>query len=555
MSRMTARRTVPAALAAALVLTGTTLADAAPAQPAGVGPVRAAVDTELDGDITFSRPPGTFHGSISVTVSTDLPGAEVRYTTNGTWPTAGSQIASGPIQLTRTTEIRAQAFVAGNPTGDRGSAQYVATNVSTTHDLPVIVLDAYGRGAATDDYKDVAVVEIQPTGGTLTLSDDAELTVRGGFRLRGSSSRMFDKIPYRIELWDNDDDGTNYPLVGMPKDDDWVLRGPFSDKSLIREALVMDLAGEMGLATPRYEFVEVYVNTDAQPVSSSDYQGVYMLLETIKENKRRLDITKMGSSDVTEPAVTGGYVFSMEWQNADPPVLQCSGSSNCWRDIELRRPNNPEPAQIQWISNHLSEFQRVLDGQRWNDPQVGYPAWIDVDSFVDHMIINELSRDLDAYVRSTYFYKDRGGRITAGPLWDYDLTFGVGGYFGNEQTSGWQYEQVRQRQPAASSWYTRLIQDPAFENRVKVRWQELRRGVLSDAQLTARVDALAAPLTAAAARNFQRYPNNLRSWMVGPFITTTTPTWQGQINDMRTWMLQRARWLDSAHDVSCSYNL
>lgn len=547
MPRLTAGRTAPTALVAVLVLAGASVAQAAPVSHPGVtGPRTAVVDAELSGDITFSRPGGTFQGRVSVSLTTAMAGAQVRYTTNGTWPTAASPLATGPIEIARTTEIRAQAFVSGSPTGKRGSAQYVATNVTTAHDLPVLVLDTYGAGAATDADKNVAVVELEPGNGPVTLAGTPTVTTRAGIRLRGNSSRMFEKIPYRLELWDNDDDGANLPFFGMPKDDDWVLRGPFSDKSLVREALVLDLAREMGLASPRYELVEVYVNTDAQPVSSSDYQGVYMLEEMIEDNARRLDLQTLKDDDLAEPEITGGYIFSVEWQAAEQPLLQCTGATNCWRDIELRRPNDPQPQQVQWISNHLSRFQQALDASSWNDPQRGYPAWIDVDSFVDHMIVNELSRNMDAYVRSTYFYKDRGGKITAGPVWDFDLTFGVGAYFGNEQTSGWQYQSVSQRQPAAQSWYTRLVQDPAFQNRLRARWQELRRGLLSDAQLTARVRSLTAPLTAAAARNYQRYPSTLTARMVGPFVTTTTPTWQGQVDDMTRWMLERARWLDTA---------
>ncbi|KGM13367.1 CotH kinase family protein [Cellulomonas bogoriensis] len=550
MPRTTLRRTSPAVLAAAMVLTAgaaqTATAASTVTAPTLPGPLTAVVDTGLAGDIAFSEPAGTFQGQISVTLSTDVPGAQIRYTTDGSPPTAGSPVHDGPIQLSRSTEIRAQAFVGGDPAGAPGSSQYVATDVTTAHDLPVLVLDNYGAGDARDDYMDVAVVELQPGNGTTTLSDEATLATRAGFRLRGNSSRLFDKIPYRLELWDNEDEGTNLPFLGMPADDDWVLRGPFSDKALIRDALVYDLGRELGVAAPRYEFVEVYVNTDAQPVSSSDYQGVYMVVETIKDNSRRLNLDRLREHHTSLPELTGGYIVNFEWQAAEQPLLRCTGSPNCWRDLELRRPNNPQPEQLQWISEHLSEFQQVLDGPRWNDPGEGYPAWIDVDSFVNHMIIDELSRDMDAYVRSAYFHKDRGGKITAGPLWDYDLTFGVGGYFGNQQTSGWQHQQVRQRQPVANNWYPRLVTDPAFENRLKVRWQELRRGELSDARLTARVQELSGPLADAAARNYQRYPTTLRSRMVGPFITTTTPTWQGQVEDLRSWMLERARWLDSA---------
>jgi hypothetical protein len=149
---------------------------------------------------------------------------------------------------------------------------------------------------------------------------------------------------------------------------------------------------------------------------------------------------------------------------------------------------------------------------------------------------------MDSYLRSTYFHKDREGPIVAGPLWDYDLTFGTGGFFGNEQTAGWQHQQTRS--PQANDWFQILLTDPAFQTELKARWQELRRGPLSDAALATRIDALSAPLTGAAQRNFQRWPN-LSTRMVGPFITDTSPTWAGQLQVMRSWITRRAAWLDS----------
>ncbi|WP_370514110.1 CotH kinase family protein [Cellulomonas sp. JZ18] len=195
------------------------------------------------------------------------------------------------------------------------------------------------------------------------------------------------------------------------------------------------------------------------------------------------------------------------------------------------------------MTQYVQRVHDVLHGPGRADPATGYPSLIDVDSFVDLVVVNELSRNMDAYYRSLYLYKDRGGKLTAGPLWDYDLTFGVGGFFGNDQTAGWQYQQTRQ--PVATDWFTVLMQDPAFTNRVRARWQELRRGPLSDASLRARVAELSAHVEDAAGRNVRRYPN-LTTRMVGPFVTSTTGTWRGQVQEVQDWALRRAAWLDGA---------
>ncbi|GIG38530.1 CotH kinase family protein [Cellulomonas phragmiteti] len=540
MSRRTTRTL--AAAAAACALTATLLAPTSAASASEPAAAVTATDAGLTGDVTFSVPGRVFTGTLQVTLGTALAGAQVRYTTDGSPPTASSPVATGPLTLTRSTEVRAQTFVAGTASGAPGSAQYVASAVTTSHDLPVLVLDSFGRGAVGDDYHPAAVVELQPTGGSTTLTADPTLVTRAGYRLRGQSSRMFDKKPYRLELWDNDDDDNDLPFFGMPAESDWVLRGPFADKSLVREALVLDLGRELGLHTPRYRLVEVYVNDDARPVAADDYRGVYMLEETIKNQKNRLDLKKLNPADVTSPRVEGGYIVKFEWLAAEQPLIPCRGTTRCWSDLEVHDPDDLVPAQLDYIATYVGRVNDAIHSPGRADPTTGYPSLIDVDSFVDLVIVNELSRDMDAYYRSQYFFKDRGGLLTAGPLWDFDLTFGVGGFFQNDQVSGWQYQQTRQNPP--TDWFTVLMNDPSFVNRVKVRWQELRRGALADAALRSRVSALTAPLPAAAARNFQRWPN-LTTRNVGPFVTPTNGTWSGQVGHLQDWMLRRAAWLDT----------
>lgn len=523
------------------------VAEPAVAEPQAASDKRAApdVNTQADpGDITYSVPSGTFQGEVSVSLGTTVSGAQVRYTTDGQPPTATSPSYAGtPLRFTRTTQLRAQAFVGGTATGAPGTSLYVARAINTSHDLPVLLLDAYGRGAPGRDYVDVAAMEFQPTNGSTSIGATPSLVSRAGFHLRGNSSAMFPKTPYRLELRDNTDDDSDLPLLGMPADSDWVLRGPYTDKALIRDAFVYGLGRDMGIHAPRFAFAEVYVNTDAQPVAANDYLGVYLIVETIKNSKNRLDLKQLDSDDITLPKLTGGYIFKFEWMAAEEPTLPCQGADlTCWHYLEVVDPDPLQPEQREWLRQHVQQFHDLLRTPGFADPVTGYSSMIDVDSFVDQLIVNELSREMDSYLRSAYFHKDREGKIVAGPLWDYDLTFGVGGFFANDQVAGWQYQQTRS--PSANDWFQRLLQDPAFVNRVKSRWQQLRQGVLSNAQLEARINTLVAPLGNAAQRNFQRWPN-LSTRMLGPFITPTAATWQGQVQFMRDWMSRRTAWLDS----------
>lgn len=520
--------------------------------PAEAGPMPApAGATEQDvgaqtetGDIVFSVPSGTFQGEVSVALSTAIGNAQIRYTTNNQPPQASSPLYAGtPLRFTRTTQLRAQAFVNGTASGAPGTSIYLARSIDATHDLPVLVLDDYGQGAPGRDYVDVAVMEFQPVSGAARLSATPRISSRAGFHLRGNSSATFPKVPYRLELRGNDDDDIDHPLLGLSADSDWVMRGPYTDKALIRDAFAYGLGRDMGIYAPRFAFAEVYVNLDAQPLAAADYQGVYLIVESVKNSSNRLDLKQLDEDDTTLPKITGGYIFKFEWMAAEEPILPCTGpAATCWNYLEVVDPSPLNDPQRAWLTQHLQQFNDLLNSPNFAHPETGYSAWIDVDSWINQLIISELTREMDSYVRSAHFYKDRDTKIFAGPLWDFDLSFGVGGYFNNNQTSGWQYQQTRS--PQTNNWFARLLQDPVFVNRVKVRWQSLRRGLLSNAQLEARINSLATPLTNAAQRNFQKWPN-LSTRMLGPFITPTNPTWQGQVQFMRDWMFQRAAWLDS----------
>jgi hypothetical protein len=153
-------------------------------------------------------------------------------------------------------------------------------------------------------------------------------------------------------------------------------------------------------------------------------------------------------------------------------------------------------------------------------------------------IVNELTRNLDAYTRSAFYFKERDQPLSAGPLWDFNLTLGAG--FGtNLEVVGWQFEERR----VASDWYRILGVDPAFMALVSERWLELRQTFLSEEQLEQRIGALTKPLQAAAVRDFERWPVALVSESF--FQIPTEPTWDGQVQAIRDWLAERIAWMDS----------
>ncbi|MDQ1294828.1 MAG: hypothetical protein QG608_2713 [Actinomycetota bacterium] len=523
---------------------------------AGMDPDRAQTLAQtqaenLTGDITFSVPSMAFQGQLSVQLSTSVdPGAEIRYTTDGSVPTTGSTLSSDPVKITRTTQLRAQAFVDDFPTGEMGTALYVARSVNSSNDLPLLVMDAYGGGKpGKETFEDVSFMLMDRAGAsTASLSQVPTVATRAGFHLRGQSTSTNEKAPYRVELRNNRDKDADYPLLGMPEESDWILRGPFQDKTLIRDAFAYSLGREMGLQTPRFAFVELYLNLDSQPMTASDYQGVYMLVESNKISPDRINIAKLKKADLTEPAISGGYHMQFNLMAAEQPTVPCSGGTTqapCWKDLELVEPKDPPSQQITWIANYLKKVNAAIHSSNPSNASTGYPAYLDVPSFVNFIITNELAREGDTYIRSTHIHKDRGGKLIAGPLWDYNLGYdAMPAMMGGSMVQGWQYESTGMGMGSPTDWYAKLMADSSFVTQVKARWKTLRQGVMSDSQLNARINTLTSGLTNAAQRNFQKWPN-LNTSMVGPFPTRTSQTWSEQVQFMRTFVVQRAAWLDS----------
>ncbi len=513
--------------------------------PADKGETVKKTEAEkLLGDIIFSVPGSTFKNSLSVSLSTKIENAQIRYTTDGKVPTISSKLYSSAISITKTTQLRAQAFVDGAESGKVGTAVYVCSSIDATHDLPVVIIDSYGAGKpGKEDYFDAAIMVMEPKNNQTTLLQAPSIATRGGYHVRGQSSSNFEKTPYRLEFWDNKDGDAKYSIMGLPADGDWCLLSPYPDKSLIRNAFTYELGNSMGLETPGYTFVEVYINIDNQPVSSADYQGVYLLTETIEIDKDRLNIEKLKPEDLSEPNITGGYLMQFNMMAADPPLIRGNG----WSDLELTEPDDATPEQLSWITNYIQKTHNAIHSSNPSNPTTGYPAYIDVDSYVDFIIINEMARQGDSYIRSQRIFKDRGGKINAGPLWDFDLgyecTTGFGWGGGTSSTvEGWQFQPMFGGN-STCDWYLTLMKDPSFQQKIAARWSSLRSGPLSDANLIAKLQQLTTPLRNGAQRNFQKW-NILGTSQIGGFGTQTTQTWQQQIDILQNFVIKRAAWLD-----------
>ncbi|WP_437600748.1 CotH kinase family protein [Sorangium sp. So ce590] len=520
----------------------------------------------LNGDVAFSTPSQTFRDQIQVEMSTTMAGAEIRYTVDGQRPTAASTLYTGePVTLTTTTQVRAQAFVGSAASGAVSTGIYIARTVDATSDLPIMIIDGYGEGKPTDKeiYFDAAVMIWEPVNGVASIASLPTMAMRGGYHVRGQSSRNFPQTPYKLELWDNDDKDLDYPVLGMPADSDWALIPPYYDRTLIRNPFTFTLGRDMGLEAPRNEFAEVYLNYDARSIGEADYQGIYWISETIKNNKVRTDLKSLEETDRALPDISGGYIFKFDQAAAEEPKLTCTGADplpsfggfggpgggprpdeggTCWIDLEVVDPDPLNDEQATWLTQYIQQFHDTVH----QTPIGDYSAYIDVPSFIDYLIISELTFNVDAYVRSCYYHKDRDQKLKAGPLWDYN--FALGGVGAQSPTpasngeTGWRFSGQRN----VNNWYQKLTADPAFMAQVRTRYTALRQTLLSEAAIEQRMNELSAPLAQAAVRDLARWPvsdiiESSEGFLGGP----TAPTWEGQLQVMRDFMMARLAWMDA----------
>jgi hypothetical protein len=268
-----------------------------------------------------------------------------------------------------------------------------------------------------------------------------------------------------------------------------------------------------------------------------------VLMEAVKRGPDRIDIEELLQLDNSGPELTGGYVLAI-----DRPAPGESGIRT-ERGVLLNLVDPTEevitPEQKSYLSGFLNSFEGALFGPDFCDPQRGYSAYIDTDSFIDHQIFVETLKNVYGYRLSTYLYKDRGGELNIGPLWYYEECLGNANYLNGWLPEGWYLDDAPGENHAAS-WYQRLFEDPGFVERYARRWRALREERLSTHNMIDAIEANAALLSEAQERNFQRFqilgvyvsPN----WFIGQ-------TYEEEIGFLRQWLEDRLAWIDGQVDL------
>jgi hypothetical protein len=381
-------------------------------------------------DVWFSHESGYYVAPFQLILSTAMNDAEIRYTLDGSWPTiTHGTTYTGPINVSGTTTIRTVAVKPGWLDSPVETQAYIFldSDVQTfSSNLPIAIVDTLGGSIGQTTHRlNYAGFINTTTGGRARITDLPDFIGRAGINIRGKSSTSFPKKQYHLETWDEYDQDKDVSILGFPAESDWVLQGPYSDKSLMRNFLSYKWSNDVGRYAVRTRFIELFLNTGGGGVSLSDYVGVYVLMERIKRNKNRVDIAKLDSNDNTEPDITGGYIIKKDKFDSGEPSFYTSTGQH----LIYVEPKGTEitQAQANWIKGYLDEFESVLYDPNFTDPVDGYNKYIDVDSFLDIHILVELTKNIDGFRLSTYMFKDRGGKLNMGPAFTFRGGYLMGG--------------------------------------------------------------------------------------------------------------------------------
>jgi hypothetical protein len=425
----------------------------------------------------------------------------------------------------------------------------------TSSTIPIVIITTPIGEEINDLTRIVCDMGVIDNGfGNINLITDAYNDYNGkiSIEIRGSTSQQYPKKSYGFETQDVFGSNLNTPLLGLPVENDWIFNGPYPDKTLLRDALTYDLSRKFGHYASGYKFCELIIN--------NEYLGVYILFERIKVDQNRVDIANLLPSDLTGDELTGGYIVKVDKMTGEVgyswPSLYNPEVLFQFHDPEYDQLN---PIQASYMENFIGEFENAINSPDFEDIALGYPNFIETTSFYDFFLLQELGRTVDGYRSSSFMHKDKAsgtwnGKLVAGPMWDFNLSYGNADYCDANLTTGWQYnfDEVCDFTNAIPFWWEKLLESTTYRNGLKCRWEELRQGPLHTDTINYFIDSVANYLEQARIRNFEKWP------IIGVYINWNSfvgMTYEEDLNFLKTYIEQRSIWIDNNLTGICDLSI
>ncbi|MBC8046724.1 MAG: CotH kinase family protein [Fimbriimonadaceae bacterium] len=409
--------------------------------------------------------------------------------------------------------------------GDEPSVPFLFTESN----LPIVIMNT-GGAEIYDEPKTEANFYIIDNGvGIMNHPTDTIYAYKGKIltELQGYTGPYYPKKNYDFDLIDDSGIEIDTVLLGLPSENDFILKAEYLDYTLMKNALSYEMSRRMGRYAPRTKFVELILN--------NEYMGIYAITEKIKKDKNRVDIDALTGTEISGDNLTGGYIIEMningdypDWTSDYLPINSATCPFNVEFQMVYPKSDIIQDEQLEYIKNYVDDFEDVLNGDDFLDSITGYRNYISAKSFIDFMIVNEFSTNYDSYGRSTYLYKENitdGGQLNIGPPWDYDRGYAPWA------TEGWVWEITHDYWPFPF-WWSKFREDPEWRNEVYCRYTDLRATTLSLDSFFVFIDSCSAYLEDAAVRNFDRW---------GELGVTDYSYF---IAELKQYMIDRLAWMD-----------
>ena len=362
-------------------------------------------------------------------------------------------------------------------------------------------------------------IKDEPKSSAKMIIKDGGKVVRENIQIeiRGNTSQSFQKKSFSFNIYSDDGNLKKVGLLNLPEHEHWILYGPYSDKSLMRNVLAYSLWEQMGYYSPKTKFCELSIN--------GFYQGVYVLCEKIRVDTNRLNLENCYLLKIDRPK--GEFFTSNISQNNAPKTV-----------FEIKYPaiNEIRISEKNAIENFVHLFEELLFLSVENNLEIF--EIIDMNSFVDYLIINELCKNIDAYRLSTYFQITEHKKLVMGPVWDFNFSFGLTNYLDGYKASSFVFDNMDE----VPFWWKKLNQNLFFKSALKKRWRQLRSSTLSDEVVLEMVEEFAGELEIAQENNFDKW-SLLGQKEVWPnyYIGNSH---REEVEYLKIWISKRAKWLD-----------
>ncbi len=435
---------------------------------------------------------------------------------------------------------------------------YTQADFQSRH--PIVVIHA--EEEIWDEPKKAAWMGIIDNGeGNLNTITDEYNHYSGniGIETRGNSTQGFEKKSYNLEAWTNDGADMDFDFFGFGSSEDWILHAMVIDKSQLRIPLCFDLFREMGHYAARWKFVEVFLN--------AEYRGLYIFTEKIKRDKSRVDIAKLDADDLAGDSLTGGYILRIDWLDLEDEEFDeqlfseypSVGGDEMIYQWYYPKGDRIAEAQKSYITDQIFQFESAVFSEDYtNSAGKRYTDLIDLKSFADFILINEFAKNSDGYKLSSYLRKDKdskNSKLVAGPIWDFDQTFGLSVVCSSHDPTGWTYLQNQEGcedLETMPAWWEEIMADPEFQHYINCRYTELRTSVLSETFLDQWITNHEQFIEQARIRNFDLWEFIGEEIWIEP--DPFPQTYDEEIEYLKSWITERLAWMDSNMPGSCEDN-